>query len=379
MGPGSSIKGHLKTLGNLRAAWELVKSGAASGAFAGAVGIVSKNGKILLHEACGCSSIFPSKKRMQRDAIFDLASVTKAVATTTAILLLVERGKIGLDSEIDAYLGGFAGADWKKSITVEHLLTHTSGLPAWNDFYTRHETRESVVEEIFTKVVPVAMPGTAFQYSDIGFMILGQIIETVSGKKLDAFTKHEIFLPLGMKDTCYNPSTKLKERFVSTEYSNWRGKFLRGEVHDENAFAMGGVSGHAGLFSTALDLSKFCEQFCGAKSLLSSGTVGAMASDHTSSLGGYLGLGWWVKTGATPNIGSKLPEHSFGHNGYTGTSLWIDPEAKLSIILLTNRVHPVREGEPSTNTSVGIMMQRKTPWSSVNRAFQDAVVTALDD
>jgi CubicO group peptidase (beta-lactamase class C family) len=195
----------------------------------------------------------------------------------------------------------------------------------------------------------------------------------VSGKRLDAFVRKEIFRPLGMKDTSYNfkiPSS----RFVSTEYSNWRGEFVRGKVHDENAFAMDGVSGHAGLFSTALDLSLF---FNGLPRLLSAETMKLMITDQTSSLGGYVGLGWWIKTEKTPNIGA-LPLRSFGHNGYTGTSVWFDPDSGAAIIMLTNRVHPVREGDPSGDKSVGIMMARKSSWASVNRRFHDKVVEALN-
>ncbi len=214
-----------------------------------------------------------------------------------------------------------------------------------------------------------------FVYSDIGFILLGKIVETVSGKRLDSFAKSEIFRPLGMSDTSYNPKGK---RFVSTEYSNWRREFVRGTVHDENAFSMGGVSGHAGLFSTALDFSKFCHQLLGENDrILSTSTVKMMTSDHTSLLGGYLGLGWWIKNEATPNIGSKLPVRSFGHNGYTGTSVWMDPDSKLLIILLTNRVHPVREGDPARDKSVGIMMSRKNSWSSVNCTFHNTISAAL--
>ena len=367
-------------LREFKSAWNIVASGAKSGAFAGAVGLVSLNGKILLHKSCGFASIYPSKVPMFKDSIFDIASVSKAVATTTAIMMLLERKVLSLDQKVVSLLPEFAdeGNEWKKLITVRHLLTHTSGLPSWSDLYRRHRTRESVLNEVLKEIDPTVKPGTTFSYSDIGFVQLGQIVELVSGKRLDSFASNEIFRPLGMVDTYYNPMVRREKRFVSTEYSNWRGEFVRGSVHDENAYAMGGVSGHAGLFSTAVDLALFCnELISGQSELISPDAVRLMITDHTSKLGGYVGLGWWIKSKTTPDIGPKLPPGSFGHNGYTGTSVWMDPESKLVIILLTNRIHPVREGDPARDKSVGIMMSRKITWSQVNRAFQDSVVKAL--
>jgi CubicO group peptidase (beta-lactamase class C family) len=233
-----------------------------------------------------------------------------------------------------------------------------------------------MLDEVCNDIDPIAKPGTTFTYSDIGFILLGRLVEVVSGKRLDSFANREIFSPLGMKDTCYNPMSK-SSRLVSTEYSNWRGGFVRGKVHDENAYAMDGVSGHAGLFSTAKDLANFCQKLLDGEGILSSATVKAMTSDHTSKLGGYVGLGWWVKTKSTPNIGSRLSAGSYGHNGYTGTSVWIDPKITLSIILLTNRIHPVREGDPANDKSVGIMMSRKSSWGKVNQAFHDTVINSI--
>jgi serine-type D-Ala-D-Ala carboxypeptidase len=272
-------------LRSLSTAWELVESGAETGAFAGAVGLVSKNGKILLHESCGFASIYPSRVLMHRNSIFDLASITKAVATTTAILLLVERGAIGLNEKVGTYLTGFGNTNWKKIITVEQLLTHTSGLPAWSDLYARHKRRVSMLHEVSNDIDSIVKPGTAFAYSDIGFILLGRLIEVVSGRRLDSFVNREIFSPLGMNDTCYNPKSK-SNRLVSTEYSNWRGEFVRGKVHDENAYAMDGVSGHAGLFSTARDLAKLSSKLLGHdRGFLSSETISRMTADHTSRLG----------------------------------------------------------------------------------------------
>lgn len=314
------------------------------------------------------------KNPMRKNSVFDIASVTKAVATTTAVISLEQRGLIDLQSPVGSYLPRYnlEASDWKKSITIEHLLAHTSGLPAWSDLYRRHKTRSSLLDEL-CKFEPISKPGSSFAYSDLGFMLLGLIIETVSGDRLDSFVLKEIFRPLKMHDSSYNP--KDSRRCVSTEYSNWRGTFVRGSVHDENAYAMGGVSGHAGLFSTAEDLAKFFHGIFLKGSILSSESIRKIIADHSSHVGGYVGLGWWINNSLTPNAGSRLPGNSFGHNGFTGTSAWMDPDSKLVIMLLTNRIHPVREGD--SNTSVGIMMARKHPWRSVNSEFQNRVVDAI--
>ena len=356
------------------------------GAFAGAVGLVSKGQQTILFEACGYASIFPRKVPMRRNCIFDLASVTKAIATTTAILILMERGRVSLTEKAASYLPKFAGTkgdkqtNWKKELTVEQLLNHTSGLPAWSDLYRRYGNRNEIIDGMYHDIRLESRPGSRFCYSDLGFILLGTIVEEVTTKSLDSFVDKEIFKPLGMRNTMYNP---LKTgRIVSTEYSNWRTRFVSGEVHDENAFAMNGVSGHAGLFSTAKDLATF--SLCllnggtlGKTRILSEDTVNSLSRSTTQKLGGYVGLGWWVKSRATPNIGRELSRFAFGHNGFTGTSMWIDPASNLSIILLTNRVHPVREGDPADNQSVGIMMARKHTFAEANREFQDAVISSL--
>jgi serine-type D-Ala-D-Ala carboxypeptidase len=367
----------------IRAAWSLVRSGAEKGAFAGAVGLVTRNGKIVFHDSCGYASIVPKKVGMRRNSIFDVASLTKAIVTTTSIMSLMQKGKISLNQKVCAIIPDFENDEmgWKSSITVEHLLTHTSGLPAWSDLYLRRGDKLSLLKEICSDVSPSSEPGAAFTYSDLGFILLGRIIEVVTGTDLDSFAIQNIFEPLGMKDTRYNPSAS--NRMVAMEFSNWRGKFVSGEVHDENAYAMSGVSGHAGLFSTAADIAIFCQSILGGRSfkgvrILSDTAVRVMSTKHEESPGGYVGLGWWIKSESTPNIGKRLSPLAFGHNGYTGVSVWIDPQYDLSIILLTNRIHPVREGDPLNDKSVGIMMSRKFSWGAVNQAFQDAVIDSLN-
>ncbi len=367
----------------LGAAWGLVRAACEKGAFAGAVGLVAREGRIVLHEACGFSSLFPKRAQMRKNSIFDLASVTKAVVTTTCIMALIEKGKLSLNVKVSSLIPEFEDDEmgWKGSITVEHLLTHTSGLPAWSDFYVRHNDKASIFREICSEINPTSQPGSAFVYSDLGFILLGRIVEVVSQTSLDAFAKVKIFDPLGLRNTGYRPSAP-GNRIVATEFSNWRHRFVQGEAHDENAYAMSGISGHAGLFSTAEDLALFCQSLLGGKNyngprILSDGTIRVMSANQTEALGGYVGLGWWVKAPSTPNVGRNFSSHAFGHNGYTGTSVWVEPLYDLSIILLTNRIHPVREGDPNADKSVGIMMSRKKTWKSTNQEFQDAVLNSV--
>jgi CubicO group peptidase (beta-lactamase class C family) len=364
----------------LSAAWRGVKTACEAGAFAGAVGLVARNGRTVLHDACGNASLYPRNITMRINFVFDLASVTKAIVTSTAILQLIQNEKLSLTDKVSSILPQFSDDDngWKAEINIEQLLTHTSGLPAWSDLYARHQNAASMIDEICSVIDPIAEPGTTFTYSDLGFILLGRIVEVVSGNSLDEFAKVNIFSPLGMKDSQFNPSAS--SRIVATEYSNWRGRFVRGEVHDENAFAMGGVGGHAGLFSTGLDLATFCQALLDDRKsdrILSEASTRVMSTNHTESLGGYVGLGWWVRADSTPNISKRLSPLAFGHNGYTGTSVWVDPQYDLIVILLTNRVHPVREGSPVSDKSVGIMMTRKMPWGKANQEFQGAVIDSI--
>ncbi len=374
----------------LSKAWQIVEMGARNGAFAGAVALVAKDGRVILHKSCGYQMIIPRCKKLLRDSIFDLASVTKAVATTTSILILIERGMISLDARVSSIIPSFNNSKhqdnevWRDEITIEHLLTHTSGLPPWYEFYSQVNSKDELIEELCT--IPLSSkPGTSFQYSDLGFILLGVIVENITGSDLSKFAKENIFTPLGMVDTSFNPFASKMNRIVATEFSNWRRKMVQGEVHDENAYVMGGVSGHAGLFSTATDLMIFCQclldgTFKGQR-ILSDDIITRMRTDRAKNLGGNVGLGWRIRSegnvAKTLAIGSNLSPYAFGHNGYTGTSVWMDPKDKLTLILLTNRVHPIREGDPSIDKSVGIMMKRKSTWRNVNQAFQNAVVDSL--
>lgn len=340
----------------------VIQEGVEDGAYPGAVAAVGKGSELRFLEAFGRASILPYVEEMHEDMLFDLASLTKAVATTTSIMILVDRGRLSLDDRVSEFLSEFARGG-KGEVSVRHLLTHTSGLADWSDLYTRHRCKSAIIDEICSLELSYET-GTKAVYSDLGFIVLGEMVERVSGKSLDAFLRDELFDPLGMKDTSFIPPPGIASRCVPTEYSNWRMKVIRGEVHDENAFAMGGVSGHAGLFSTAADLFKFGSMICNMGTfeggrILSAEAISEMTSNHTASLGESRGLGWLVK----PDFTGDEERWAIAHNGYTGTSLAISPKDEAFATLLTNRVHPVREGVSPADKSVGIMMVRKRRWT----------------
>jgi uncharacterized protein YbbC (DUF1343 family)/CubicO group peptidase (beta-lactamase class C family) len=287
---------------------------------------------------------------MTPDTIFDLASLTKVIATTTAVMQLVERGMISLEDPVADYWPEFK-AHGKEDITVRELLTHYSGLrpdldlkPEWSGYET---ALPMIVEE-----TPVAVPGTRFIYSDINFETLGEIVRRVSGQPLEVFCAQNIFQPLGMKDTFFSPPPAVHDRVAPTQYQlGETGKMLWGEVHDPTAYNMGGVAGHAGLFSTADDLAIFAQMllnggtYAGAR-VLSPLTVEKMTTPQAPPDAMILrGLGWDIDSPYASNRGELYPLGSYGHTGWTGTSIWIDPVSRTYVILLTNRVHPDGKGD----------------------------------
>jgi len=355
---------------------KLVKNGVSEGAYCGAVAVVARGGASLYLKAFGQASVLPLPEKMRYDMLFDVASMTKVVATTTSIMTLVDRGKISMDDKAAEVVPEF-GVNGKDRVTVFDLLTHTSGLTDWADPYTRHSTRRDVIREICSLGLAYP-PGKSVLYSDLGFMILGELVERVSGEVLDRYAHRRVFEPLGMEDTMFNPSKRLAKRCVPTEYSNWRLKIVRGEVHDENAFAMEGVSGHAGLFSTASDLARFAMMLCyggeaGGTRVLSPESVDLMAMDHTRGLNESRGLGWLVM----PEFAEGTRIWKIGHNGYTGVSMVVSLEKKAFAALLTNRVHPVREGRIPGDKSVGIMMERKRRWTEYLPKFYQLAETLV--
>jgi uncharacterized protein YbbC (DUF1343 family) len=323
----------------------------------GAVALIGRGDTIVYERAFGNRALEPAVEPMTLDTVFDAASLTKVIATTTAVMQLVEQGRVRLTDRVSTYVPGFE-RHGKESITVRHLLTHTSGLrpdldlsDQWNGYDT---AIARAVEE-----VPSAALDARFIYSDINFFLLGHIVAKVSGEPLDRYTLAHVFEPLGMMDTCFNPPPALVSRIAPTQRCTPLGwpcdgpgqVMLRGTVHDPTARRMGGVAGHAGMFTTARDLSRF------ARALLNGGTlegvrvlsplsVQRMTTPSTpEGMPNVRGLGWDIDSQYSSNRGELFPFGSFGHTGYTGTSIWIDPASRAYVILLTNRVHPDDKGD----------------------------------
>ncbi|WP_210470892.1 serine hydrolase domain-containing protein [Sporosarcina sp. 6E9] len=323
-----------------------------NGTMPGAVTFVARRGHIVQHEAYGHAVLYQDDTgtevdnpiSMDKDTIFDLASISK-IFTTTAAMILYEDGHFNLDDSVATHIPEFA-QNGKGDVTIRQLMTHTSGFTAWVPLHTIGDSREDRLQYVFQ--YPLAnSPGTKYTYSDLNMITLGEIIERISGKRLDEYVKENITKPLNMKDTMYNPSEKLKKRIAATEYQPEINRGLVwGEVHDENAWSLDGVAGHAGVFSTANDLAKLAHMYVndgryGSKQLLKPETVQLLVENQIPEFpGNEHGLGWelsqiWYMDG--------LSEAStLGHTGYTGTSIVINKNNDTIAILLTNRVHPTR-------------------------------------
>ena len=338
--PGIDEAHRLAALDSLKRVLDLaVSDGAFPGAYAavGTIdGIVAEYGAGQLDEA---DTFRPNAK-----TVWDLASLTKVIGTTTAVMQLVGAGKVDLDNPVTRYLPEWT-APGSGPITVRHVLTHSAGLPAWRPFYKEATSQNEVVRQLFA-VSPDTLPGVRYVYSDIGFMLLGKLVERVSGLPLSAYDSSRIFAPLGMTNTQYLPPAEWRSRTAPTEQDPWRQRKLRGEVHDENAAAIGGVSGHAGLFSTGSDLVRFARMYLGGGQLDGVRILpAAIVSEFTKVQAPTVSpraLGWEKPT-ATNSSGTRLSPLAFGHTGFTGTSIWIDPGKGVFVILLTNRVNPTRE------------------------------------
>ncbi len=329
--------------------------------FPGAVLLVDVRGDIVLFEAYGHAALVPAPDPMTRDTVFDVASLTKPLMTATLMLLLIAEGRITLDEPISRSLpswnpGATAGA------TVRHLLTHTSGLPAWRPFFRQlapalvatPEGKARLIEAVEREPLE-DRPGAISRYSDLGFILLGSLIERTMNQPLDRAADERIIRPLKLQSTGYVPfgdhasQTRIQgRRIAATESCSWRGRLLRGEVHDENAYAMGGVSGHAGLFADAQDVYRLVGAWRAGRT--GEGPFGPaplveefLTRQRRVGDGGWA-LGWTVRTEPSTS-GRYFSARSFGHLGFTGTSIWVDPEADLTVILLTNRVHPSRANE----------------------------------
>ena len=331
----------------LERAFDVVKQavGNGEGEIPGAVCAVVHGGKVIGPRAFGLAVRAPVTVPAAPSTVFDLASLTKVVATLPSILVLLEMGKLRLDDRVASFLPDF-GANGKESITIRHLLTHTSGLPAHVKFYEMGLDRAGIIRKICE--TGASAPGEHVVYSDLGFIILGEIVERISGKPLDEFARENIWRPLGMNDTRFLPGESSRHRIAATEYRADLGKFMWGEVHDENAYAMGGVAGHAGLFSTITDLARYALMWLGEGKfgpvrVLSRSTVRLAIEEHVNKED-RRGLGWALKSRSFSSAGDLLSDAAYGHTGFTGTSLWCDPKTQTAIILLTNRVHAGRDG-----------------------------------
>ncbi len=338
---GDLACGHLERLA------ELLERAVRDGEVPGAVALVARHGHVLFHQAFGWAQQVPEREPMRLETRFDVASLTKVVATTPAILLLVEEGVLRLQDRVVHHLPEFAAdeaAGERERVELRHLLTHCSGLPAWRPFYTAGESLSERMAALYA--TPLVHPvGRHFVYSDVGFLLLGEIVRRAAGMPLDEFCRRRLFEPLGMHNTGFCPPPGDAARCAATEI--YDGVVTRGRVHDENAAALGGVCGHAGLFSTAADLARYCQMLLnggeyGGKRLLSPLSVRLMLSPQSPCLGSARGLGFDLHSAYASIRGDLLPTGSGGHSGFTGTSLWIDRDLGLFIVLLTNAVHPDR-------------------------------------
>ena len=330
----------------------------------GAVVLVSRRGRLVWQKSYGSRAIEPTRERMTADTIFDVASLTKVVATATSIMILVERGKVRLNDPVSTYIPELKG-EGRENITIEQLLVHRSGYAPDFDLRERWTGYDEAIKRLIKEPLRNP-PGTRFTYSDIGFIALGEVVKRVSGMPLDQFAKQNIFLPLHMRDTGFRPAAALRPRIAPTEKRRGQLSYLgdtpanigaegdvwlRGQVHDPTSYRMNGVAGHAGLFSTGRDLAIYCQMILsggeyGGIRVLSPLSVAEMTRPRlVSSTGATRGLGWDINSSYSTNRGELFPLGSFGHTGFTGTSVWIDPSSQMFVVFLSNRVHPDGKGD----------------------------------
>jgi CubicO group peptidase (beta-lactamase class C family) len=344
----------------------LISAAIKDSAFPGAVVLIGNDKEIIYKKGYGNFTYDSTSTKVIDKTIYDIASLTKVIATTTAVMICVDKNLLMPDNPVSKYIPEFAQND-KEKITIKNLLLHNSGLPSWKKYYTSNLSAEEIINDIYN-LKPEYQPGTKTLYSDLGFIVLGKLIEKVSGRTLDQFCYEEIFTPLEMQNTFFNPDDSLKYLIAPTEFDNyWRMKQIQGEVHDETASLLNGVAGHAGLFSSAEDIAKLLQMilnkgFYNGRQLIKSETIETFTkrySDESSRA-----LGWDTKSKTGSSAGNYFDESSFGHLGFTGTSVWIDPKRNLFVVFLTNRVYPSRENKKIF---------------SIRPKLHDAVIKAIDE
>ncbi|MGH7821357.1 MAG: serine hydrolase domain-containing protein [Candidatus Binatia bacterium] len=342
----------------------------ASGVFPGAVLLVNKDGQVVYHRAFGHRSLEPTATPMHEDTIFDVSSLTKPLATTVAFLFLVKERKFRLDDRVTRLFHNF-GVHGKTHITFRHLLAHSSGLPAWRPYYKEilkverggrvnflaSQGAKDYVYDLIHREKPDHGPGEVAVYSDLNFMLLGDAIENISGVSLDRFCQDRFFKPLALRATSFVDLSLLRTRrlvpvfemIAPTERCPWRKKILCGEVHDDNAYAMGGVAGHSGLFSSARDLnvlvSTLRDCYHGRSDFLPQDLVREAFTRDPTVPHSSRTLGWDTPASQGSQAGSRFSKNTVGHLGFTGTSVWLDLERNVHVILLSNRIHPSREND----------------------------------
>ena len=327
-------------------AFSILQTAIAARAFPACSLAVTFRGELVAHKALGRFTYDPASPVVTTASLFDLASLTKVVATTAVAMILYERGLLDLEAPVAAIVLEFANHDGRRrEVTLRMLLAHSSGLPVYEKLFLRAMTREDLLQAAFTTPLAAA-PGARAEYSDIGFIILGVVLERLADESLDAFCQREIFGPLGMANTTFNPARALKASIPPTDDDRtFRRRIIQGEVQDENASVLGGIAGHAGLFSTAEDLALFAHAMLNSgHPILRPATVELFSRRESAPEGTSRALGWDTPS-APSQSGKYFSPRSFGHLGYTGTSLWIDAERQLSITLLTNRTWPDCQNE----------------------------------
>ena len=354
----------------LQPAFQVIERAITDKAFPGATVAIGYRGKVSLR-AFGNLSYAANAAAVDTRTMYDIASLTKVAATTTLVAKLAEGDfpvPLDLDARVERYLPEWASGpqpEWHHQVTVRHLITHTSGLPAFKEYWRTSRNKQDTLAKIFAEPLEYE-PGAKEIYSDLGIILMAEIVERLTGRTLDDLAKTYIFTPLAMKDSMFRPPKKVWPSIAPTEIdNNLRHRLVQGEVHDENAFAIGGVSGHAGLFSTAPDLAAFCQMLLNGGAyahhrILRRATIAQFTTPQQLS-GGARTLGWAVPTEGGSS-GHYFSARSFGHTGFTGTSIWIDPDRQLFVVLLTNRVHPTRENQKM---------------AQLRPAFHDAVMQAL--